>query len=60
MCGRDAGYRVVSYVGLGAGMMAVRLAYQKEWLGWRGMAVAVVDEMQREGGASCEGCGGKD
>jgi uncharacterized membrane protein len=50
----DTGYRVVSYLGLGVVVMAVSFAYQKDWLGLRGMGAVAVDEPQREGGESGE------
>jgi uncharacterized membrane protein len=46
-----AGYRVVSYLGLGVLLMAVSFAYQKDWLGLRKTDAAASDDAQQK---SCE------
>ena len=43
------GYRVVSLLGLGALLMAVSFAYQKDWLNLRGA--------EKQNGAGAERCG---
>jgi uncharacterized membrane protein len=47
------GYRVLSYLGLGALLMAVSFAYQKDWLGLGGTAAgeAEAEPKRREAGA---------
>ena len=44
--GLSAGYRVASFMGLGAVLMGVSYAYQKDWLGLKAAPAAPADEVR--------------